>query len=259
MKSTQTQASQEKKLREMLKNLKEKHGLVAMKLGTEAEACRFEYIAYINKLAQQIVPVLVKIGGPDARNDIRTLLKMRIGGIIAPIVESPYGLKKYVRTVREVAGEENFKILFKGIMIETLSAFNQMSKMLETPEVKMIDHITIGRGDLSKSIGKRVDDQETIEKCKEITRWAHAASLTVSVAGGITPLNAKQIASKIKSDEITTGYLVFNIKESSNISESIKKGLEFEVALLSDSKRRLKRQLMTVRSRLKTLHKRMIS
>jgi len=242
----------------MLRSLKEKHGLVAMKLGTEAEACSFEYIAYVNKLAQQIVPVLVKIGGPDARSDIRILSKMRIGGIIAPIVESPYGLKKYVRTVKEVVGEENFKILLKGIMIETLSAFDQISRMLETPEIKMIDQITIGRSDLSKSIGKRVDDQEIIEKCKEITKWAHATGLTVSVAGGITPLSAKQIASEIRSDEITTGYLVFNIKESSNISESIKKGLEFEVALLRDNKRRLNRQLMTVRNRLKTLHKRVI-
>jgi len=259
MKATQTQTSQEKKLREMLKNLKEKHGLVAIKLGTEAEACSFEYIAYVNKLAQQIVPVLVKIGGPDARNDIRALSRMRIGGIIAPIVESPYGLKKYVRTMKEVAGEENFKILFKGVMIETLSAFNQMSKMLETPEIKMINQITIGRSDLSKSIGRQVDDQEIVEKCKEITKWAHAAGLTVSVAGGISPFSAKQIANEIKSDEITTGYLVFNIKESSNISESVRKGLEFEVALLRDNKRRLERRLMTVKSRLKTLAKRMVS
>ena len=226
MDEIQTQNSQEKKLREMLKDLKEKHGLVAMKLGTEAEACSFEYITYVNRLAQGIVPVLVKIGGPDARNDIRILLKMGIGGIIAPMVESSYGLRKYVQTLKEVVGEEKFKILFKGIMIETLRSFNQMPKMLGTTEIKMIDQITIGRSDLSKSVGKQVDDQEIVEKCKQITKWAHAVGLTVSVAGGITPLNAKQIANEIKSDEITTGYLVFNVKENPNISRSIKKRLK---------------------------------
>jgi len=258
MDEIQTLTSQERKLRDMLKDMQKKHGLVAIKLGTEVEASSFEYIAYVNRLAHGIVPIIVKIGGPDARNDIRTLSKMGIGGTIAPMVESIYGLQNYVRAVKEMAGEEIFNLWLKGINVETVNAFKRLSEMLATPESKTINQITIGRDDLSGSIGKHVDDPEVIAMCKEITQKAHDAGLIVSVGGGVTPSNAKMVVEEVKPDKVNTRHMVFSVKDSPNISESVRKGLEFELALLENEVGPLREQLNVVENRIKTLKGRIV-
>jgi len=247
----------EKKLRIMLKDLEENHGCVGLKLGTEVEACSFEYIEYINRLANGIVPVIVKIGGPDARNDIRTLSKIGVSGTIAPMVESTYGLENYVSALKEMAGER-FESWFKGINIETINGFNMLPKMLEMPEAKMLDQITIGRSDLSGSLGKTVDDPEVIEICKRITEMAHKAGLLVSVGGGVTPSNAKMVAEKVGPDKVNTRHVVFGVKDSPDLGAAVKKGLEFEEALLRHEEEELSAELKSVEERIEELKKRII-
>jgi hypothetical protein len=223
----------EKELRKMAEELKEEHGCTALKLGTEVEDCSFEYINFINnKLVAGLLPVVVKIGGPEARNDIRELCKIGVAGLIAPMVESPYGLVKFVTALRDIVDPDRLKTMIKGINAETVTCYKKIDDILKTPEIEELNQITIGRGDLSGSIGKKVDDPEVMAMTKEITQKAQAVGLVVSVGGGITPVNAQRIVQEIKPDKVNSRHVVISVQDTPDIGVAFKKALEFESALM---------------------------
>ena len=73
-----------------LRKLKNDFGACGLKLSTEDAAMTIDQITFWTDLS--LLPVVVKIGGPNARNDIKQLVSLNIDGLIAPMVESLYGL-----------------------------------------------------------------------------------------------------------------------------------------------------------------------
>jgi len=246
----------EKELRKMAEELKEKYGCTALKMGTEVEDCSFEYIDFINKLVAGLLPIVVKIGGPEARNDIRELCKIGVAGLIAPMVESPYGLVKFVTALRDIVDPDRLKKMIKGINAETVTCYKRIDDILKTPEIKELNQITIGRSDLSESVGKKVDDPEVMAMTKEITRKARAVGLVVSVGGGITPINARKIAQEIKPDKINSRHVVISVKHAPDIGVAFEKGLEFESALMKYEVSELDTRSALLQRRIGTLEKR---
>ena len=247
----------EKELRKMAEELKEKYGCVALKMGTEVEDCSFEYIDFINKLMSGLLPIVVKIGGPEARNDIRELCKIGVAGLIAPMVESPYGVVKFVTALRDIVDPERLKHMIKGINAETVTCYKRIDDILKTPEIKELNQINVGRSDLSESVGKEVDDPEVMAMTKEITQKAQAAGLVVSVGGGITPVNARQIAQEIKSDKVNSRHVVISVRHAPDIGVAFEKGLEFESALMKYEVTELSARTALLQKRIGTLEKRL--
>ena len=93
-------------LRERLLQLKEKSALIAFKTGTEVEDMGFDEIAFLRELSKKILPLHVKIGGAEARNDIRELSSLEVDCLIAPMIESPYALKNYIQTLKDILKTE---------------------------------------------------------------------------------------------------------------------------------------------------------
>ncbi len=244
----------ERMLRDMLKDLR-KHGCVALKFGTESESNSFEEISYFNRLAYGILPVIVKIGGSDARNDIKKLMEIGVAGTIAPMVESSYGLKNYISAMKAIL-KEKFDTWFKSILIETPQAIDNISNILSVPESKFLNEIMVGRRDLSTATKKDPDDLSVTKLCKKVNEKTHMAGITTAVGGGITQSNARHIAREIKPDKVFTRYVVFDVKKSPEIGEAVKKGLEFEVALYEDEREELKTRLDHVEYRIKELKRR---
>jgi len=236
----------ERMLRKALEELKQGFGCVALKVGAEAEANSFEEIGYFHKLASSIVPVEAKIGGPTAQNDIRTFLKIGVSGIIVPMIESPYGLRKSVNSLRHIMTKSEFHVLQKSMMIETLDAYNQLHEILGMPEAKIFDKIIIGRSDLSRSMVKNLDDPDVTEVCRKIARKTHEIGLRASIGGGVTPSNAKMIVEDIGVDELVTMHVAFKVKSCPDVSEAVRKGLEFETIVLEKQKEKLRKQISDI-------------
>ncbi|MFH0924016.1 MAG: aldolase/citrate lyase family protein [bacterium] len=244
---------EENKLRPILKLLKDKHSCVSIKMGTAAEGNSFEDIIRIKHLVQDQLPVIVKIGGPEARNDLKELLKIGVDGFIAPLVESVYALKLFIMTLIESAGEKRFKRLIKGINIETITTYKNLDEIFSAPEISQLQQITIGRGDLSASLGKKVDDHEVFNIVKDITKKAQKIGLKVSVGGGITPEEAVKISNEIKPNRINTRHVTFDLGKCPTIVEAIHYALNFEIELLGISEGRLTRELDNIRCRVQDL------
>ena len=124
-----------------LRRMKIQFGVCGLKLSTEDAAMSLDQIAYWNRLCQGLLPVVVKIGGPNARNDIHQMMELNVHGLIAPMVESAFGLENYIEALRDYTTSIRFKTLEKHINIETATAVDQLDSILESPSIEHIDEI----------------------------------------------------------------------------------------------------------------------
>ena len=121
-----------------LRSLKSQFGACGLKLSTEDAAMSIEQIGYWAEFSGKILSTIVKIGGPNARNDIKQLLPLNIDGLIAPMVESPYGLENFISAVRDFTTPMQFERLKKQINIETETAVRQLDAILSVSESSKI-------------------------------------------------------------------------------------------------------------------------
>ena len=158
------------KLREQLQLLKQDHCTFALKTGTEVEDMGMEEIQFLRDISRDIIPMTVKIGGPEARNDIRHCLKMKVDTILAPMIESVYALSNFVSTVLELSNEYESYLVELAINIESIGAITNFNAMLASSSISNVHQVTIGRSDLSRSMHLPIDDSEVIGTAARVVK-----------------------------------------------------------------------------------------
>ncbi|QPJ62898.1 MAG: aldolase [Candidatus Nitronauta litoralis] len=218
---------------ELLSRLVEDHGASALKLSTEDAAMGFDQVGFWVRRCKGLMPVVVKIGGPNARNDIRELVCRGVDGLIAPMVESPYGLQNFIEALGEMLTPLEFNILGKHINIETITAAKQLDAILDSPWAGQLDEITIGCSDLSSSMGCKVTDPEVIELVTLCTDKIKSKGIPVSIGGGITPVNIDERLKVLAPSHFNTRVVTFANDSAVSFGEAVKLALEFEIEMLS--------------------------
>ena len=213
-----------KDLKEKLKYLKENHSLVGLKGGTEVEAMSFEEIYLMKQICRGVVPMTVKIGGPEARNDIEFMLSIEVEKILAPMIESPYSLKNFVETMNDLDKSKKTKL---AVNIETIFSYTNLHYIFGSPYFKEVDQVTVGRTDLSGSLDKDVDDFEVLNITKRIVESAKYYGKVTSIGGKVNPENAVSVANNIGSNYINTRHMVVAC-ESKNIAKDVEACLVWE-------------------------------
>lgn len=131
-----------------LERLKSQFGIEGVKAEFEAEGSGFNDIARLRRTTASLgIPLHVKIGGVEAIRDIHDCVELGVDGIIAPMVESPFGAHKFVQSIRKVGVEGKMHF---SINVETQSAVNCIDGILDCIQ-GVVQNITIGRTDLSGS------------------------------------------------------------------------------------------------------------
>ena len=234
-------------LRENLCRLKEKLALRALKTGTEIEDMGFEEIAFLGELSKDIVPLYVKIGGPEARNDIRALVSLEVDGIIAPMIESPYALQKFIESLRELLSPALYRNMRKGINIETIGAVDRLDEILAEAQALSIDQITAARTDLSASMSTMageeeeilsVNDDRVMENCALIVKGSQDHGLQSSVGGKIEPWGIADLLAYLGSDFVNSRHMLLSSKDMQthpdlSPAEVLVQNLNFECSLYS--------------------------
>lgn len=235
-------------LRLNLHRLKEKAALEALKTGTEIEDMTFEEIAFLRELSRGIVPLYVKIGGPEARNDIRELLHLQVDALIAPMIESVYALQKFIQSLQELLPAEAYENMRKGINIETISALDKLDEILAEVHAKGIDQVTAARSDLAASMETGVetgtgaensaDDRRVMEGCALIVKKTQAYGIQTSVGGQVDPANIANILRQIRPDFVNSRHMLLcsqALQKDPGCKplEIMVQNLEFECALYS--------------------------
>lgn len=208
-------------------------GVCALKLGTEAEANTFEEIKIYNDMFSDIMDIVVKIGGCDARNDIKKMAEFGIKGLIAPMLESSYALFNFIRALREEIGNNFLEVFpFLSINIETKTGYVNLDEIFSSDYIGYITQITIGRTDLFSSYNCSIDSPILEGIVKDIRERSKRIGKIVSIGGQITPKRSRRIVEYIKPEKINIRNVVIMTERTKDIERSVKEALLFEGELL---------------------------
>ena len=142
--------------------------------------------------ARHGVPYLVKIGGCEAKSDMRFLIKQGIRSVVAPMIESPFAMRKYQEMLPPGAFDH------VGVTIETADAVARIEPILDAG-LKLTE-VTVGRSDLTASYGgQSVDCAETVAMVKTVARAARQRGLPTTIGGSV---NARTVQLLREDDEL---------------------------------------------------------
>lgn len=203
-----------------------------LKLGTEDEALDFDEIRYLREVSPRDVGIAVKIGGPCACADIRQAGFVGAMGLVAPMVESPYALRSYIKSTELVLGEEAAGRMLRGFNLETISAYERLGDLLAEPAAKKLSFVNVGRSDLSASFGTVVADPKIRDVTVDIARRVSAAGLPIHVGGKVTRETLGPVLERIDLDGVHTRFMSFSTPTLDAIETTVRTVLEFEIELL---------------------------
>ncbi|TGK00104.1 aldolase [Leptospira langatensis] len=220
-------------LRRYLISLMRSYPIVGLKGGTETEDMDADEIRVLHMIAKDLVPVTVKIGGPEARTDIRMLVKEEIEGISAPMIESSYALKNFISTLKSMLTPVTFAKVNKAINLETITGYKNLLEIADSKAFEDLDQVTAARSDLSASMGLIPDDEEVMKVTRTIVAIAKDRGKKTSVGGTITKQNFRKIAEEIRPDKINSRHVCVDALQSADkVSEEVAEAmLQFEIEL----------------------------
>jgi 5'-3' exonuclease len=165
---------------------------------------------------------------------MRNLFKIKVEGILAPMIESRYSFKNYVKTALELLKDYGIRPML-SINAETYTFYQNMEVILSDPYFERIDSVTVGRGDLSASMEKEdVEDKEVTFVASEIIKAVREKGKITSVGGKVMPSNIYNIKDNIKSHRANTRHVVISLEKDTDLKEACAKALHFEIKLYGE-------------------------
>lgn len=179
----------EKRMVEILKDLRENHYVIGVKAEFEAEGTRLEEALRLKEVVTKAgLELTIKIGGCEAFKDMYDARSIGVNRIVAPMIESAYALRKYLQMAKRVFADMERKTVSFFVNIETKQGNENFNEMLTIPEFKDLDGVVLGRVDLTGSLGLKRDDINA----EPVFRIAHTlflsakkANLTCAIGGGV--------------------------------------------------------------------------
>lgn len=232
------------KMIDILRDLRDKNGVTAVKAEFEAEASRLHELMRLKDISGRAgLDMVLKIGGAEAVTDMFEAKNIGTSLLVAPMVESPYALRKYLEAIEKHFSKDFRKKMLFGVNIETELAYKNFPEMLKEKKIKLLSTITVGRTDMCGSLGidrYQVNSDVIYKITEDIFSLAKKKGFNTTVGGGIGPEAAKfikKLVSKGLLDRFETRKVVFNLPAGmKRIREGIVKANKFEILWLENKK-----------------------
>lgn len=178
----------ENRMVDALKDLKENYNVIGVKAEFEAEGTRLEEALRLKEVVSKAgLDLTIKIGGCEAIRDIYEARVIGVASLVAPMIESPYALTKFMTAVNKAAVEDEGLSFF--VNIETIDGFNNFDSMLALEEIDNLSGIVVGRGDMACSLGLTREDVNSdviFEITSELCLKAKQRALKCTIGGGVS-------------------------------------------------------------------------
>lgn len=232
----------EKKMLEILKQGKSEYGFVGVKSEYEAEGIRIdEQLRLVELIRRADLNLGIKIGGCEAISDLHNCKQIGADYIIAPMIETPYALLKYIEAKNKVFTKEEQQDVSFLFNLETITAYNNLTPIVKTATIEnSVDGIVLGRVDFTGSLNldrSEATSQKMTNYCIEVAKSCKEHNLEYVVGGAVT-LESIDILKEIKSVFLTrfeTRKVIFS-SESINMNAPLylKNAIEFELLALKN-------------------------
>ena len=176
---------------EILQRGRDEFGYVSVKAEFEAEGTRVDELLRLVEIAHKAgLKLTVKIGGCEAIRDLLESKQIGVNYVVAPMVETPYALTKYVAAKNQTFNEderEDCEFLFN---IETFTSFENREEMAKIASEKGgVQGMVFGRVDYSGSIklGRDgINDDRVTNDVIAVAEVCKASNLDLVVGGGVS-------------------------------------------------------------------------
>jgi len=234
----------ERKMVDILKDLKENYFVSGVKAEFEAEGTRLEEALRLKEVCMKAcLGLTIKIGGCEAIRDMYECRVIGVERIVAPMVESSYALKKFLLAFKMVFSEIERQDLKAVVNVETINGCKDFKNMLSISEIDILNGVVMGRVDLTGSLNMTREDINS-EKVFEITRElllkAKTKSLETAIGGGVSAhsLPFFRRLPKNSLDRYETRKVIFSCPGAlnNNADKGILKAVGFELMWLKNKR-----------------------
>jgi hypothetical protein len=225
-----------------LKRGRDKYGVVAVKAEFEAEGTRpDEFHRLLDLAGRADLKVALKIGGCEAVSDLLASLVYGVDYIIAPMVETPYALTKFIEAKNKTHGADDRQTAFL-FNLETQTTLDNLDAMLPIARAGT-DGIVFGRVDFTLSRGLprgAVNDPAITEAVLTVARACAAADLELVVGGSVSidAIDALRQFQAVRLDRFETRKVIFDgaAAASDSIVQGIENAVQFELLWLKNKR-----------------------
>lgn len=235
--------SLERRMVDILKRGRDEFGVVAIKAEFEAEGTRpDEYLRLLELTRRAGLDVALKIGGCEAVSDLLSSKLYGVNYIIAPMVETPYALSKFIEAKNKVYNadeSEDTDFLFN---LETETTLQNFAEMLPVAKGN-VDGVVFGRVDftLSRGMARTAVNERSIsdavlsvaEKCRD-----NDLELVVGGSVSIDAIDALKEFRAIRLDRFETRKVIFDGEAANmaNLRDGILNAVDFELSWLKNKR-----------------------
>lgn len=248
----------------ILSEMVDNYGLVGIKTSFEDEGASFDEVIRLKEICNQSkTKITLKVQGPEASRDIRDSEIIGVKGLVAPMVESAFGLEKYIKSTQTNLSPSVREKTNLAINVETIQAYNNLDSILESDAIKDLYGITIGRVDFVSSMGKDrsfVNSKEMYEMVESAFIRIKKAGLSAYIGGAITTDSYEFLSKLYKKgllDRFETRYAIYDPSIAlKNLSKALAKGQLFEYEWLVNKSERYQRQADKEKTRIQMIQDR---
>ena len=232
-----------KKIENLLIDLRDNHCVIGLKSSFEDEGASFEESKLLKEIAFPLnLKTTVKIGGCEALRDIRDAKSLGVDVIVAPMIETPYALKKFVDALNSEFNDFKSDKPEFFINIETITGYENLDKILSSNAATYIDGVVVGRSDMARSLGLQCKDAngETVrditnEICSKVSQY----NKKLIVGGNISKSTIDKISFLPVNSlyGIETRKILFSsnvLSDKQIFKEGLKKAIEFEILWIKE-------------------------
>lgn len=221
-----------------LRDLKEVHGVYGIKAEFEAEGARMEELIRLSELILRAdLKFIIKIGGCEAVHDMNQCKVLGATGIMAPMIETPFAMSKYISAAKRVYGDDINTVEWI-INAETKTCLANYDEILSVGK-GFLRAVTVGRSDLSASMGierAEIETKPVYDATRLLVEKSKAMGLTTNFGGniGVESIPFIQKMSDV-ADRYETRKVVLRIDENEqHLKAAIQAALNFEYLYLQN-------------------------
>lgn len=230
----------EQKMSDTLKKLRDEYGVETVKAEFEAEGSRTDELVKLNEIVFRAnLNMYIKIGGCEAVRDIDQCLLLGAKGIMAPMIETPFAMQKFISAATKVYTEEERKDIDFIINAETKTMHANIDDIYRLGK-GFLRTVVVGRVDLSASLGIpriNINNDTMLEITRDILMKSKQYGYICGLGGDISNIEAVPFIMKLEEyiDRVETRKIIFSLKNIKHqLNGAVKTAIEFEYYYLKN-------------------------
>lgn len=233
----------EHKMVDTLIDLRENHHVVGIKAEFEAEGTRLEEALRLKEVVTKAgLDLTIKVGGCEAIKDMYDARTIGVKTIVAPMIETPYAMKKYVQATKFVFPEEERKEIKFLLNLETITGFKNLEEMVSSSYFAELDGIVLGRVDMTGSMGltrEDINSDKILEIAKTLSAKMQKLNKEMVIGGGVSAQSLPFFKELPYLSRFETRKIIFDAKKAlndANADKGILKAVGFELMWLKNKR-----------------------